>query len=156
MMKKSFFAIFGITALCSILVFTLLFQPAPRTIQRAVTNAIGFCEALREPDALLMLDVMHRRFGIEAFADSLRRYDQVLAELPEEERPHLRLFRRIADPDNPPRDEDWQAVMADIDFFIVPALYCDRKELPADYPEALNRAVNEGELYLTHALLACL
>jgi hypothetical protein len=154
-MKKTYFAIFGVFALCAILALTLLLQPASRNLQESVTNAISYCEGLREPDALLMLDAMHRRFGIEAFADSLQRYDQVLAGLPEEEAPHLRVFRRIADPDNPIRDEDWQAVSADIDFFIVPALYCDRRSLPDNYIETLSRAANEGGLQLTHALLAC-
>jgi hypothetical protein len=156
MMRKRFFVIFGAIALCSILALTLILQSAPRTIQQAVTNAVGFCEDLREPDALLMLDVMHRRFGIEAFADSLQRYDKVLSELPEEEIPHLRVFRRIADSDNPIRDEDWLAISADIDFFIVPALYCDRRSLPDNYFEALSRAASMGGLQLTHTLLACI
>ena len=155
-MKRPLFIIFAVVALCSILVLTLLLQSSPRTLQQAVTNAIDFCEDLREPDALLMLDVMHRRFGIEAFADSLQRYDKVLSELPEEEIPHLRVFRRIADPDNPIRDEDWQAISPDIDFFIVPALYCDRRSLPDNYFEALSRAASKGGLQLTHTLLACI
>jgi len=155
-MKRRFFVIFGVIALCSILALTLILQSAPRTVQQAVMNAIGFCEDLREPDALLMLDVMHRRFGIEAFADSLQRYDQVLANLSEDEAPHLRVFRRIADPDNPIRDEDWQAISADIDFFIVPALYCNPQRLPGNYVEMLNQAANMGGLQLTHALLACI
>lgn len=155
-MKKTYFVVFGVFVLCTILALTLFLQPASRNLQQAVTNGINFCGGLREPDALLMLDVMHRRFGIEGFANSLQRYDQVLSELPEEQQPHLRVFRRIADAANPIRDEDWQAISADIDFFIVPALYCDRQRLPDNYVEMLSQAANEGGLQLTHTLLACI
>ena len=142
--------------MCSILVFTLLMQPGQRTLQQAVSKAIDFCNDLSEPDALLMLDVMHRRFGIESLGDSLQRYDQLLANLPEAEASHLRVFRRIADFDNPLRNGDWQALVADLDFFIIPALYCDRFGLPNDYPETLHQKANEGGLRLTHVLLSCI
>jgi len=155
-MKKTYFAVFGVFALCAILALTLLLQPASRNLQQSVTDAISYCKGLREPDALLMLDAMHRRFGIEDFADSLQRYDQVLSELPEEQQPHLRVFRRIADAANPIRDEDWQAISADIDLFIVPALYCDPQRLPDNYVEMLSQAASEGGLQLTHTLLACI
>jgi hypothetical protein len=155
-MKRALVAVLGATVLVSVLVLTLLLQPATRTLQQATANAINFCEKLREPDALLMLDVMHRLFGIEAFANSFQRYDQILTQLPGEQAPHLRVFRRLADPDTPMLEEDWQAISADIDFFIVPALYCDRQKLPDNYPDTLNRAANHGGLQLTHTLLACI
>ena len=160
-MKRRYIALIGAAVLCLVLTATaatLLMQPGPapqHTLQQAVTNAIVFCEGLQEPDALLMLDVMHRRFGIEAFADSLQRYDQLLAGASETQQPHLRVFRRIADPNNPIRDEDWQAISGDVDFFIVPALYSDRQALPAYYSETLDQAANQRGLYLTHTLLAC-
>jgi hypothetical protein len=154
-MRRTYIVLFGVIALCSILALTLMLQPASHTLQQAVTNAINFCEDLREPDALLMMDVMHRRFGVEPFKDSLQRFDQALDEASEEQAPHMRVFRRIADAANPIRDEDWQAISADVDFFIVPALYCDRRSLPDNYAETLNLAASEGGLQLTHTLLAC-
>ena len=40
-------------------------------LNTAVANAIDFFKESREPHALLWLAVMHRRFGIEKFADAL-------------------------------------------------------------------------------------
>jgi hypothetical protein len=153
--KRTAFLVFFIIALCSLLVVTLLLHPAPETsaLQRAVTNAIDFFEGSREPDVLLMLDVMHRRFGIAEFADALQRYDQVLAERPQQA-PLMRVFRRIADHDNPLQAEDLQAVSFEVDRVTVPALYCDRLGLAADYPAMLVGAVSSGGYMLTHALLA--
>ena len=155
-MKRTHVAVLGAILIVCVFALTLLLQPAARTLQQATANAVHYCENLQEPDALLMLDLMHRRFGIEVFANSLQRYDQILAQLPLEQAPHLRVFRRIADPYNPILEEDWQAISTDIDFFIVPALYCDRQKLPDNYPDTLNRAANEGGLKLTHTLLACI
>jgi hypothetical protein len=126
---------------------------APDLLQRAVANSINFFEGSREPHALLMLDVMHRRFGIAAFADALQRYDEALAERPEHA-PLLRVFRRIADHDNPLYSEDLQEVSEDIDRITVPALYCDRLGLPDNYPEMLDEAARTGGYLLTHVLLA--
>jgi hypothetical protein len=156
-MKRALFVAFCITALCSLLVVPLLLHPTnpPDALQRAVANAIDFFEGSREPYALLWLDVIHRRFGIPAFADALQRYDQELAECPQEA-PLLRVFRRIADHDNPLQDEDLQAVSADTDHITVPALYCDRLGLPANYPAMLEEAAIRGGYLLTHVLLACI
>jgi len=149
--KALFFAFF-ITALCSLLVVQPLLHPA-RDLQRTVANAIDFFEGWREPYALLWLDVIHRRFGIAEFADALQVYDQFLAERPEQA-PLMRVFRRIADHDNPLQAEDLEAVSTDSDRLTVPALYCDRLGLPADYPAMLDRAASQGEYQLTHVLLA--
>ncbi|UCF45156.1 MAG: hypothetical protein JSW44_00495 [Candidatus Bathyarchaeota archaeon] len=124
---------------------------APEVLQRAVANAIAFFMGSREPFALLWLDVMHRRFNITAFADALKRYDDVLAE---EQRLELRVFRRIADHDNPLQVEELQALWFPVDRVTAPALYCDRLELPANYPARFEHAVNSGKQLLTHALLA--
>jgi hypothetical protein len=157
--KRTAFLVFFIIALCSLLVVTLLLHPAPEpapepnALQRAVAKAVDFFEGSREPWALLMLDVTHRRFGIAEFADTLQRYDQVLAERPQQA-PLMRVFRRIADHDNPLQVEDLQAVSEEVDRVTVPALYCDRLGLPADYPAMLVEAANRGEQLLTHVLLA--
>jgi hypothetical protein len=96
---------------------------------------------------------MHRQFGIAAFADALQRYDQVLAENPPDA-PLLRVFRRIADHDNPLQDGDLQAVEVDVDRITVPALYCDRWGLSANYLEMLEEEAHRGGYLLTHVLLA--
>ncbi len=150
--RKALFLAFCITALCSLLVLPSLLHPAS-DLQHTVANAIDFFEGSRETYALLWLDVVHRRFGIAAFADALQRYDQVLIEQPEQA-PLLRVFRRIADHDNPLQTEDLEAVSADVDRVTIPALYCDQLGLPADYPELLDRTANIGDYKLTHVLLA--
>jgi hypothetical protein len=127
----------------------------PRTLERAVANAINFFKESREPYALLWLDVMHRRFGIAAFADALQRYDQVLAGNPENA-PLLRVFRRIADHNNTLQNGDMQAVIIDVDRITVPALYCDQEGLALNYPAMLEDAARQGEYMLTHVLLACI
>jgi hypothetical protein len=130
----------------------LLLHPKP-DLSRAVAKAIDFFKDSHEPYALLWLDVIYRRFGIAEFADALQRYDQVLAERPEQA-PLLRVFRRIADHDNPLQAEDLQKVTNELDLITVPALYCDRLGLPDDYPAKLEKAVSRGGYMLTHVLLA--
>lgn len=96
---------------------------------------------------------MHRRFGIPEFADALERYDQVLLGQPDNA-PLLRVFRRIADYDNPVTTGDFAALSADVDYITVPALYCDQLELSDDYPMLLENATERGDYQLTHVLLA--
>ena len=123
-------------------------------METAVANAIGFFSGSREPFALLWLDVMHRRFGIEPFADALTRFDSVLATQPKQSS-LLRVFRRMAARDNPLRLEDMDAVTHPSDRLVVCALYCDRLELSASFfSPMLEQAVRAGGYYLTHALLA--
>ena len=157
--RRALLLAFCITALCSLLVVVPLLMhhepdlPTEEDLQNAIANAIDFFEGSREPYALLWLDVMHRRFGIEEFADALQRYDQVLTEQPEQ-LPLRHMFRRIADYDNPLQAEDLQAVSLPSDRIIAYALYCDRLGLPSDYSEMLDRAVSQGGYHLTHVLLA--
>jgi hypothetical protein len=128
--------------------------PSERTLEKAVVNAIGFFSDSREPFALLWLDVMHRRFGVEPFADALSRFDSVLATRPKEAS-LLRVFRRMAARDNALRVEDMDAVTHPSDRLVVCALYCDRLGLsPPFFVGMLEQAVQAGGYYLTHALLA--
>jgi hypothetical protein len=128
--------------------------PTERTLENAVANAIGFFADSREPFALLWLDVMHRRFGIEPFADALSRFDSVLGTRPKESS-LLRVFRRMAARDNPLLLEDMDAVTHPSDRLVVCALYCDRLGLsPSFFTGMLEQAVQAGGYYLTHALLA--
>ena len=98
-------------------------------VRTKVASAIDFLQGSREPHALLWLNVMHRRFGIEQFAGALEQYDKVLAERPEEA-PLLRVLRRIADANNPLQPDDWDHVKIATDRMLVSALYCDRVGLP--------------------------
>jgi hypothetical protein len=151
--RRALLLAFCITALCSLLVAVpLLMRPEP-DLHTAIAKAIDFLEDRREPYALLWLDVIYRRFGINEFADSLQRYDEILTERPEEA-PLLRVFRRMADYDNPLQTEDLQAVSLPSDIVIVHALYCDRLGLPVDYPRMLEREASQGGYHLTHVLLA--
>ena len=131
----------------------LLIANQPNTLERAVDKAIIFLKNSNEPYGLLWLDAMHRRFGISEFADSLQRYDQQLAEHPDNEA-LLRVFRRIADHDNVLQDGDMQWVVDDYDRLTVPALYCDRNGLSLNYPTILYTAASTGDYMLTHVLLA--
>lgn len=154
-MKRVCFFAFCIIVSFGLLIATLL-HPAgqPNTLQSAIEKAIGYLKDSREPYALLWLDVMHRRFGISEFADALQRYDQELAAHPEQA-PLLRVFRRIADYNNPLQTEDLNVVFG-FDRITVPALYCDRLGLPANYSAILIEAANSGGYWLTHVLLACI
>ncbi len=159
---------FCIIALCILLAVPLLLHqepapiptpaPTPSALQPAIANAIDFFEKSGEPNdpyALLLLDVVRRRFGIAAFADALQRYDQIMAVLPDQA-PLMRLFRRIADHDNPLQYSDLEAVSEDTDLVTVPALYCDQLGLPNNYLSMLDQATRLGNYMLTHALLACI
>jgi len=123
------------------------------TVRASVAKAIDFIDRTREPYALLFLDIIHRRFGIERFADALGRFDEVLLERPQEA-PLLRVLRRIADANNPIQPDDWDHVKIHTDRLLVSALYCDRLGLPPSFPEVLAKGVKAGGYHATHALLA--
>ena len=146
--------IFSLISLGSIITVVLLQSPTPEITPEpkyslAIDKAIKFFEASYEPYALLFLDVIFRRFGIEEFADSLQRYDvQMIGS------PVLRVFRRIADYDNQLQPGDLEALDFNGDTLTAPALYCDRIPLPTNYPLILEGAMNSGRYMLTHSLLA--
>jgi len=130
--------------------------PAPQDLQPVIANAITFFEESEEPDdpnALLLLDVVRRRFGIKEFADALKRYDSIMSTLPDQA-PVMRLFRRIADHDNTLQYQDLEEVSEELDFLTLPALYCDQRDLPYYYQAMLEQATYTGDYMLTHALLA--
>ena len=128
-------------------------NPSNRTLREATDAAINYFGQTQEPYALLLLNVLYRQFGITDFADSLQRYDQLLASSPENA-PLLRIFRRIANYSNTVLPEDIYAVTAEVDKLTVPALYSDRGSLPDGYMSELTAAANNGGYMLTHALLA--
>jgi hypothetical protein len=131
-------------------------QPTPPTqtnCSTSVAKAIKFFEQSQEPEAMLWLDVMYRRFGIEEFANSLQRFDQLLYRYPEK-LSELCMFRRIADYNNPIHAEDLKRAKYVLDTITLPALYCDQLDLPSDYLMVLEEGVSRGGYQLTHVLLA--
>ncbi|HEY5666940.1 MAG TPA: hypothetical protein VIV64_09480 [Gammaproteobacteria bacterium] len=128
-------------------------MPEKEALEAAVARAIGFLASTREPQALIWLAQIHRRFGIQEFASALQRFDELLAGQPAEA-PKLRLLRRIAEPGNPLDPGDLEGVTHTSDRIIVAALYSDQLEPPSFYPDVLGQALRQGGYYCTHALLA--
>ncbi len=128
--------------------------PSNRTLQEAIGNATMFLDKSNEPYAMLMLNVIYRRFGIDEFADSLQLYDAALANSSSEDAHLLRVFRRMAAYDNSLQAGDLMAVDAETDRVTVPALYCNQFGLDDDYPALFAQAANGKDYLLTHALLA--
>ncbi len=126
-------------------------QTAVDKLEIAINNAISCIAQTEEPNALLFLNVIYRRFGITEFNDSLQRFDEILSS---SFHPVLKLYRRIADHNNTVDEADFTVVTSDIDKVIVPALYSDRRSLPDDYPLVLINAKNSGGYLMTHTLLA--
>jgi len=120
-------------------------------VRASIANAINFLKDTREPHALAFMTILHRRFGIEEFADCGKRYDEVL---PNHSDRVLRVFRRIFDANNPIDPDDWAHVIVPTDRLMVSALYCDRLGLPPSYADALATAVRQGGYGATHALLS--
>jgi len=121
------------------------------TVRYAIARAIEFLKDTREPHALAFMTILHRRCGIEEFADCGKRYDEVL---PNHSDRVLRVFRRIFDADNPIDPADWEHVKVPTDRLMISALYCDRLGLPPAYAEGLATAVSQGGYGATHALLS--
>lgn len=131
-------------------------QPTNRSLTEAVGNATNYLAQTKEPYALLMLNVLYRRFGITEFNNSLQTYDEQLASNLDDAS-ILRVFRRIANFTNPVlQTTDFDAVKIDIDRLTVPALYSDRSNLPNHYLYVLSYEAGKGGYLLTHALLAAI
>lgn len=128
-------------------------QLTAENLQNAVGNATNFLKGTNESYALLLMNVVYRRFGVTAFADSLERYDQILASN-QQNAQLLRVFRRIADYNNQLQTGDMNSVTAETDKVTVPALYSDRQNISSNYPDLIYEAANSGGYSLTHALLA--
>ena len=142
---------FCVIALVSLVLLLPLLQPT-LSVHHAVTNAIDFLKESNEPFALLWLDVIYRRFEIPEFADSSKRYDQLLNDS-QGEPLQLRVFRRIANYNNSLWIGDLEGLV-DLDSIVGPALYCDRLGLTLEYQKMIEAKVNLGEYELTHVLLA--
>ena len=122
-------------------------------VRTAVANGIHFLNRTREPYGLWFMGMMHRLFGVPEFADALKRYDEVVAERPNEA-PVLRVLRRLNDASNQLQPDDWDHVQIHTDRVLAIALYCDRLGLPPEFAEALEKGVKAGGYHATHVLLA--
>lgn len=125
-----------------------------RTLSEAIENATNYLQVTSEPYAFLWLNVAYRRFNISLFSDSLQRYDRAILQTSPENQSALRVFRRIADYNNPLQEGDLQSVTGQIDKLTVPALYCNRYGLPSNYADTLLKAASSQDYMVTHALLA--
>ena len=121
-------------------------------LQSRRAKAANFLQSTREPHALLFMDLIYRRYGVDAFSDALARYDDVLTDHPDA--PKLRVLRRMADANNPLQADDWDYVTFPKDRVLVSAMYCDRLGLPDSYAEVLEIEAKAGGYALTHALLS--
>ena len=117
-----------------------------------VSNSINFFRKSTVPEALLWLDVMYRRFGIEVFADSVRRFNEVMFWYPEQS--NVDLFSRIVDYHRSINAAEIEKVTDELDRITLPALYCDRLDFPTNYSTLLQNGVSKGGYQLTHVLLA--
>lgn len=147
-----------IIASLAIIFLTNYFNPYSEEISDdelsdAISDSINFLKNSNEPHTLLWLDVMFRRFGIGEFSNASKEYDQILENNPSQAS-QLRLFRRIMDYNNTLQVNDFNYIIVDLDKITLPALYCNRMNLPNDYSEKLEEAVNNGGYLLTHVLLA--
>ena len=122
-------------------------------VRTAVANGIHFLNRTREPYGLWFMSMMHRLFAVPEFADALKRYDEVVAERPNEA-PVLRVLRRLNDASNPLQPDDWDHVKIATDRILATALYCDRLGFPPEFAEVLEKGVRAGGYHATHALLA--
>ena len=122
-------------------------------VRTAVANGIRFVNRTREPYGLWFMSMMHRLFGVPEFADALKRYDEVIAERPQEA-PVLRVLRRLNDANNPLQPDDWDHVVIHTDQVLAVALYCDRLGVPPAYVDTLEAGIKAGGYHATHVLLA--
>ena len=153
--KNILFLVFVLTVLISLLVLLFILPPSSQDaldLEPPIEKAINFLKLTDEPHALLWLDVIYRRFGIQEFADSSQRYDVILNQLSGEQL-QLHVFRRLIDYNNSIQKKDLDRFVG-IDEIVVPALYCDRFGLSDDYASLLEENINLGRYELTHVLLA--
>jgi hypothetical protein len=157
-MKKLYLAAILIAIVaCSVLAVPLLINSAAEAskspIEKEIDKAIQFMAKSNEPHAILLNNVLYRQFGVTQFSDSLQKYDQLTAGKSD---PTLKLFRRMAAYDNSVDSSAFGAVQEDVDKITVPALYADRRALPANYSAMLQAGLEGGEYLTTHTLLAVL
>lgn len=131
---------------------TPFIPPVQKNYSEPVSKAMNYFMTSIEPEAILWLDVMHRRFGIDEFTNALEAFEQTLLLSPSQS--YVNLFRRMADYSAQINSVEIGRVSNELDLITLPALYCDRLDLPANYSSLLIDGVSEGGYKLTHVLLA--
>jgi len=126
--------------------------PVQQNYSQPVLKAINYFSTPTEPEAILWLDVMHRRFGIDEFTNALQAFDQMM--IWSSDKAYVNMFRRMADYYYTVNSAELGKVTNELDIITLPALYCDRVDLPANYSTLLIDGANEGGYKLTHVLLA--
>jgi len=128
--------------------------PVQQNYSEPVLNAMNYFNTPTEPEAVLWLDVIHRRFGIDEFPNALQALDQAMLLPWSSDKDYVNMFRRMADYDYTVNSVELRKVTNELDLITLPALYCDRLDLPANYSTRLIDGANEGGYKLTHVLLA--
>ena len=100
-----------------------------------------------------LVQFLHRRFDIEAFADIPDRYRSFRLQslLPAT---GVDLFERLIDPDARLVRERLPTVPHPVDRLTIEALYCDQSPVSTGYESRLRDMVSEGRYELTHVALA--
>ncbi len=100
-----------------------------------------------------LVQFLHRRFDIEAFADIPDRYRSFRLQslLPAT---GVDLFERLIDPDARLVRERLPTVPHPVDRLTIEALYCDQLPVSTGYESRLRDMVSEGRYELTHLALA--
>lgn len=96
---------------------------------------------------------LHRRFGIQAFADLPDRYRNFRARSPGLARGGD-LFERLIDPSARLQRERLAEVPHPVDRFTIEALYCDQLPVPDGYESLLREMIAKGGYELTHVAMA--
>ena len=126
-------------------------EDATARVDAAITAAIDVLAAAEpNPHLFLFMDMFHRRFGVQRFAGSLARYDDLMLRSRPGALPELRALRRMLDPDTPIDSNGRSICVPTIDVLTCPALYCDRLPPPPAYPAMLREAIEKGRYILTH------
>ena len=126
--------------------------PVQQNYSQPVLKAINYFSTPTEPEAILWLDVMHRRFEMDEFPGALQAFDHLM--LWSSDKAYVNMFRRMADYYYTVNSAELGKVTNELDIITLPALYCDRVDLPANYSTRLIDGASEGGYKLTHVLLA--
>jgi hypothetical protein len=111
---------------------------------------------LQQAHFFLMTDIIHRRFGVAAFAGSRQRY---LATLNPDASAGLRVLARIVDPSVRVTEADLNKLPVSYDRLTGPAVHCDYIPLGEAYANDVREALTRshpaaGQYWITHALFA--
>lgn len=124
-------------------------------VQDAIDRGIAGAATLADADIvmLLLLDVIHRRFEVDAFAGAAAQYDAALAARPQAPIDAF-AFRRVFDPGQLLTAKELAQVGKGVNEVTIPAMFCDTLPLAPDYGDRLAADAALGGYELTHVALA--